>query len=83
MPLLLPLPLVNNKRGLDYIKQQQQPQQPQEFDVRAAFLIVYLEPFLHLVVVVVGTSSQASTPTSSHFDQKLVVFAAVPTEQSI
>ena len=80
MPLLLPLPLVNNKRGLDYIKQQQ----PQEFDVRAAFLIVYLEPFLHLVVVVVvGTSSQASTPTSSHFDQKLVVFAAVPTEQSI
>ena len=82
MPLLLPLPLVNNKRGLDYIKQQQQPQ---EFDVRAAFLIVYLEPFLHLVVVVVvvGTSSQASTPTSSHFDQKLVVFAAVPTEQSI
>ena len=81
MPLLLPLPLVNNKRGLDYIKQQQQ--QPQEFDVRAAFLIVYLEPFLHLVVVVVGTSSQASTPTSSHFDQKLVVFAAVPTEQSI
>ena len=83
VPLLLPLPLVNNKRGLDYIKQQQQ--QPQEFDVRAAFLIVYLEPFLHLVVVVVvvGTSSQASTPTSSHFDQKLVVFAAVPTEQSI
>jgi len=36
VPLLLPLPLVNNKRGLDYIKQQQQQQQ--EFDVRAAFL---------------------------------------------
>ena len=35
VPLLLPLPLVNNKRGLDYIKQQQQQQ---EFDVRAAFL---------------------------------------------